>query len=393
MSSMDTSVYNTSALSGSYSYTDTLKGVHYGPGCVKTALPKLLKTLGVKKALIVTGKSLAQKTDVVKRIEEILSVENAFAATFYEIGEHSPIAGIRKGAQLFKDHGCDVIVAVGGGSPVDASKAILYYIQKETGGKTPPQIAIPTTLSSAEWSIGAGYTDDAGNKVAVSSSELAPSGVILDAELTLATPERLWLSTGIRSLDHTVETLYRPLVPHPVKVLCYSAMADLFKYLPQSKAHPKSLEIRQKLQIAEWMSLWPLKLEKYSALGLSHALGHKLGARYNISHGITSCLTLAPTVLFEAEIAAPDHKQYLADALFYLREPSTGSVEGDIRRLAKLINDLVISLGLQSSLAEYKVPKEDLPQIAGQALGRQDDPHHARVVKLLESIHEVPLVL
>jgi len=117
----------------------------------------------------------------------------------------------------------------------------------------------------------------------VSSQELAPAGIILDAELTLATPERLWyilntcslanlltaflvicrLSTGIRSLDHTVETLYRPLVSHPVKILCYAAMADLFTYLPKSKADPTSVEIRQRLQVASWMSLWPMKLEKY----------------------------------------------------------------------------------------------------------------------------------
>lgn len=137
-------------------------------------------------------------------------------------------------------------------------------------------------------------------------------------------------------------------------MLCYAAMSDLFKYLPQSKIHPESVEIRQKLQVAEWMSLWPLKFEKYrfvfentakifeltmiSALGISHALGHKLGARYSIGHGITSCLTLAPTVLYQAEAASPDHKQYLADSLFYLREPSTGDIDEDIRHLAKLIN-------------------------------------------------------
>lgn len=127
---------------------------------------------------------------------------------------------------------------------------------------------------------------------------MAPSGVILDSELTQSTPERLWLSTGIRALDHAVgnypklqrivhyliriliENLYRPLVPHPVKVLCYAAIADLFKYLPISKAEPENMEARQKLQIAAWMSLWPLKLEKHSALGLSHALGHRLGATY-----------------------------------------------------------------------------------------------------------------
>lgn len=59
------------------------------------------------------------------------------------------------------------------------------------------------------------------------------------------------------------ENLYRPLVPPPMKVLCYSAIADLFQYLPESKANPQALHVRQKLQIAAWMSLWPLKLEKY----------------------------------------------------------------------------------------------------------------------------------
>jgi len=61
----------------------------------------------------------------------------------------------------------------------------------------------------------------------------------------------------------TTESLYRPLVPVPVKVLCYAAIADLFTYLPQSKANPGAIDVRQKLQLASWMSLWPLKVEKY----------------------------------------------------------------------------------------------------------------------------------
>lgn len=60
-----------------------------------------------------------------------------------------------------------------------------------------------------------------------------------------------------------IETLYRPLVPPPVKHLAYAALADLVKYLPQSKANPQDVDVRQKLQIASWMSLWPLKFEKY----------------------------------------------------------------------------------------------------------------------------------
>ncbi|RDB25420.1 Alcohol dehydrogenase 2 [Hypsizygus marmoreus] len=374
-------------MSGFYSWTDTLKGVYYGPGSTTTALPKLLNTLGIKKALVVTGTSLYNKTDIVKKVEDILRGHDAYGATFYEIGQHSPIAGIRRGMETFKVHQCDGIVTVGGGSPIDAAKAILYNLQLETGGPTLSQIAIPTTLSAAEYSIGAGYTDDLGNKVAVSSHALAPAGIILDAELTLATPERLWLSTGIRALDHAVETLYRPLVPIPVKVLSYAALADLFTYLPQSKANPQDVDIRQKLQVASWMSLWPLKLEKYSALGLSHALGHKLGATYGIPHGITSCLTLGPTVALKADIASQEDKELLAKSLFYLRQPSTGSIDGDVLKLSSLIKTLVADLGLQSNLEEYKVPPEDLPKVASRALGSEDDPNHARVVRMLQGIY------
>ncbi|OSD01319.1 iron-containing alcohol dehydrogenase [Trametes coccinea BRFM310] len=387
MSSLDTTKYDSSNLSGSYSWIESLKGVYYGPGSVKTALPKLLKTLGAKKALVVTGRSLHDKTDIVKTVENILKEHNAYGATFYEIGQHAPVAGIRNGLKKFKEVGADVIVSVGGGSPVDAAKAILYFQQQETGGPFLNQIAIPTTLSAAEYTSGAGYTNDEGFKVAVSAPQLTPAGIILDAELTLATPERLWLSTGMRAVDHAVENLYRPLVAPPIKHLCYAALADLFKYLPASKANPQDVAIRQKLQIASWMSLWPLKMEKYSALGLSHALGHKLGARYSIPHGITSCLTLAPVVALKAEIASQEDKEWLAGALFYLRKPSTGSLESDILKLSADIQQLVDDLGLHSTLTEYKVPREHIPQIAELAVGSKDDPTLPKVVALLESLY------
>jgi len=387
MSGLDHTNYDSSSLQGNYAWTDTLKGVYYGPGSLATALPKLLKTLGASKALVVTGKSLHDKTDVVKKVENVLKQHNVYGDTFYEIGQHAPVEGIHNGHKAFKAAGADVIVSVGGGSPIDASKAILYFHQQETGGEFLYQIAIPTTLSAAEYTIGAGYTNEEGKKVAVSTQKLAPAGIILDAELTLATPDRLWLSTGIRALDHAVENLYRPLIPPPMKYLCYAALADLFKYLPQSKANPQSIEIRQKLQLASWMSLWPIKLEKYSALGLSHALGHKLGATYSIPHGITSCLTLAPTIALKARVASEEDKEWLSGALFHLREESTGSLDGDVLKLSGLIDGLVKQLGLHSDLKEYKVPPADVPKIAELAVGSKDDPTYPDVVKLLEGLY------
>lgn len=88
-----------------------------------------------------------------KKVEAILKARDAHGATFFEIGEHSPIAGIRNGIKAFKDCGADIIVAVGGGSPIDASKAILYMLQEEQGGPYLRQIAIPTTLSAAEYTV------------------------------------------------------------------------------------------------------------------------------------------------------------------------------------------------------------------------------------------------
>ncbi|KAG6832619.1 hypothetical protein H0H92_014455 [Tricholoma furcatifolium] len=319
MSSQDSE--SSTALSGFYNWTDTLKGVYYGPGSTATALPKLLDKLSIKKALLVTGKSLHDKTDVVKKVQAILEEHNAYGTTFYEIGQHSPVAGIRRALDVFKQHQCDGIVAVGGGSPIDASKAMLYFHQKETGGATLCQIAIPTTLSAAEYSIGAGYTDDEGIKVAVSSQALAPAGIILDAELTLATPERL----------------------------CKSIV------------HRNSPKV---------------------AIGIvDESLAHKVGE--------VQCLTLAPVVALKARTASREDKELLAKALFYLCQPSTGSVEGDVLKLSSLIHELVISLGLQSNLTEYNVPEEDLPKIAGAALDEQDDPNlnQAEVVDMLKTLY------
>ncbi|KAH9914025.1 iron-containing alcohol dehydrogenase [Fomitopsis serialis] len=364
LSSVDLFSTTSTNLQGQYAWTDTLKGVHYGPGSLTTALPKLLKTLGASKALVVTGRSLYDKTDVVKKVEGVLKQHNAYAATFYEIGQHSPVAGIHDGLKVFKESGADVIVSVGGGSPVDASKAILYFLQQETGGEYLRQIA-----------IGAGYTNEEGKKVAVSSPQLAPAGIILDAELTLATPERLWLSTGMRAVDHAVENLYRPLIPPPVKYLAM-LRSSTSSSTSRLEGEPSGVDNRYD-----------------SALGLSHALGHKLGATYSIPHGITSrmsVLTLAPTVALKAEVASEDDKEWLSNTLWYLAQDKTGSLDGDVLKLSKLIDNLVSDLGLKSTLSEYNVPREDLPKIAELSVGSKDDPTYPKVVKLLEGLYAYP---
>lgn len=157
---------------GSYAYQDTLKGIYFGPGCLESALPQLLRTLGGTKALIVTGKSLREKvrsshlneyaatnvnwshwkTNVVTNVERILRDNNAFGGAFSDIGQHAPVQGIINGIKAFHDTGADIFVSVGGGSPIDATKAMIYRIH-EAQGKFFGNIAIPTTLSAAEYTV------------------------------------------------------------------------------------------------------------------------------------------------------------------------------------------------------------------------------------------------
>jgi iron-containing alcohol dehydrogenase-like protein len=90
---------------------------------------------------------------LLKKVGGILREQNRYAATCYNIGEHSPISGIRAGVDAFKQSGADIIVSVGGGSPIDASKAIIYFLHEQPGGEFFRQIAIPTTLSTAEYTV------------------------------------------------------------------------------------------------------------------------------------------------------------------------------------------------------------------------------------------------
>lgn len=166
---------STELVSEYYAWSHTLQGVYYGPGSISTALPKLLDTLGASKAMVVTGNSLLYKgmsdrqplsvvlisflpfhtaqTNVVKKVEGILREEDRYAATFYNIGEHSPISGIRAAVDAFKQSRANIVVSVGGGSPIDASKVIIYFLHERLGGDFLRHIAIPTTVSAAEYTV------------------------------------------------------------------------------------------------------------------------------------------------------------------------------------------------------------------------------------------------
>lgn len=253
------------------------------------------------------------------------------------IGQHAPMSEINVGVEAAR--GADAIVSFGGGSPIDAAKIIAFRLVRV------PHTAVPTTLSAAELAAGAGYTNDEGDKAGMREPGLMPTAVIYDAELTLMTPMDLWLSTGIRALDHAVEGFLAD-GEHPFNdVMALEAIRRLFDSLPRAKAAPGDVGVRTENQLAAWFSF---TLPGASAAGLSHTMGKQIGARHGIPHGVTSCLLLPHVMRYQAT-RMPDRAAHL---------PSPD----DVYRL-------IGSLGLPQHIAAYGIGEPELRHAAEELAG------------------------
>ena len=152
------------------------------------------------------------------------------------------------------------------------------------------QVSIPTTLSAGEFNMGGGNVidDEAGHKIRARHARLYADLIVLDPVMTEGTPDWLWLSTGVKALDHCIERLYttgnQPAVDAPV----LAAAEIIFTNLPKSRQSNNDPEARLQCLVAAWMSMMGAP---NFATGLSHAIGHILGVKYSVGHGYTSCVT------------------------------------------------------------------------------------------------------
>jgi alcohol dehydrogenase class IV len=314
--------------------------IHWGRGSV-VQLGSELSRLTAKRIGLVTTRSLVPAL-------EKLNIEEAVTAV---ISQHAPMAEIDASVAAASAAEVDGIVSFGGGSVIDAAKIIAVRL----AGPHPralPHIAIPTTLSVAELAPGAGFTNEAGDKAGIRDPRLLVDCVIYDAELTMATPMPLWLSTGIRALDHAVEGFLAD-GEHPFSdVMALEAIRRLFASLPRAKASPDDVDVRTENQLAAWFSY---TLPGPSAGGLSHTMGKQIGARHGIPHGVTSCLLL-PHVIRYLAIRMPDRVALLEEAI--------GSDPADaVYRLIELLE-------LPQHIAAYGLEEPDLQRAADELAGK-----------------------
>jgi alcohol dehydrogenase class IV len=368
-------------LSGLWQPTQ-LQRLHYGSDSVKTHLLDCLPSES-SKAFIITGSSLATKTPLVKQVEQLLGSKHA--GTFSKIGQHAPVAQLDEATEIVKkDSSVDTVISIGGGSPIDSAKAISYRMH-EKSGKYLFHIAIPTTLSASECTMMAGYTESDGVKTGVRAKELVPHAILYDASFALHTPARLWLSTGMRALDHAVELLYHPTASEmPARWQVLQSAASLFEGLRKYKSDPKDADTITRLQLAAFASLGFMGYNMKGGLGLSHALGYALGSPYNIPHGVTSCLTLGHVVKLKAR--DPEAAEQISRLLPFLGEKGSADKKKDAEDVGDRILKLVKELDLDADLSKYEVGKDQIPIITKRATGAESGDVYDAVEGLVKGL-------
>lgn len=361
-----------------------IEDVHYGPGCAGM-LGAALEQHGVEKALLIASNSLATKTPLVDRLQE--SADGRIADVFHETVQHVHRGSVLRAAEHARSIGADGIVTFGGGTPNDTGKAVLLALAEgiedhdgfdasriryeypatleipPVGGDTVPLVAVSTTLSAGEFTHFIGITDEQRKvKDLYLDKKLAGRAVFLDPELTLETPMWLWLSTGMRSVDHCVEAICSTTAHPFTDALAIRALSMLDRYLRECMRDPDDLVARTQAHIAAWMSVCGLA---NVTLGLSHGIGHQLGARNDVPHGHTSCVMLNPTMEFNQGHVG-DRQVWIAEAMGV--DVSTMSVEDASAAGREAILKLVKELEQPHRLRDVGVEPSDFPAIAKDAL-------------------------
>lgn len=353
---------------------------------------------GANRVFVTSTRSLAGLTDgPLQRIEQALA--NRHAGTFSTIASHSPREDVVAAAGAARAANADLVVAVGGGSVVDATKVVQLCLWKAIDSVDglskysagfdrlqPSQfdvphdgirmVAVPTTLSAADFTSRAGITDTSSRtKLAFNHRLFVPRSVVLDPEATLPTPDWLLFGTGIRAVDHAVESYCCPAANSATESLSLRGLGLLSDGLLRIKADPDDLDARMAAQFGMWHAIWPSTSGVYH--GASHGIGYALGAGFGVPHGHTSCVMLPAVMQWNAAVNGK-RQEALAAAMGNPDEPAWKSTR-----------ELIAKLGMPCRLRDVGIKREALDELAKRALGYQPVILNPRPIKTVDDVMEI----
>ena len=362
------------------------------------AVADLVRRAGAERVLLMASGTLNRETPEVERVRGALG--DGCAAVFDRVPPHTPRGAVIGAAEAARAAGADLIVTVGGGSVTDAAKAVqlclangvrsaealdaLRPVKGPDGTLGPPpceaptvrQIAVPTTLSAGEFSAISGVTDERTKvKELFRHPRIIPAAVVLDPAITVHTPEWLFLSTGIRAVDHCVEGICSREAHPYADAQALRGLGLLADGLARAKADPSDLRARLDCQIGSWLSMGPLA--SGVPMGASHGIGYVLGAAFGVPHGHTSCIMLPAVMRWNK--AANAERQAMAAAA--MGQPNADA--GD------LLDALIAGLGMPRSLSAVGIGPEHFDRIAEQAMATPWVPRNPRRIDGPAQVREI----
>ena len=341
--------------------------VHYGRPAAEVVAEEAALARA-ERVLVATTRSLTQGPLVA---DVIGALGARFAVKFDAISAHTPRDCVIAAAACAREHAVDLIVAIGGGSVIDCSKAMLLCLWRDIRqpddmdklAQGPSErslwdvetqrlrmIAVPTTLSAAEFTPTAGVTDVARHKKGrVTHPLIVPKSVILDPAATLTTPQELFLSSGMRAMDHAVER-WLSIAPTPLAdAVSLQAMQMLAGALPAVRRDPSDVQARSQAQVAAWLSIIT-----EAPVGASHGIGYILGAARGVPHGVTSCISLPAVLAWNETVNAERQKTVSVQ----LGRPG--------ERASAAMRAFVEELGVPARLGGVGIGRGDLADLAGR---------------------------
>jgi acetaldehyde dehydrogenase/alcohol dehydrogenase len=356
----------------------------------KDSIEYLRQMRDVNKVVIITDRVMVD-LGYVKKVTDQLSLRRNHVVyqLFTDVEADPSIETVHKGYELMKSFQPDTIIAIGGGSPMDAAKAMwLFYENPEVDfndlkqkfmdirkrafrypdlGRKSKLVCIPTTSGTgSEVTPFAVITDNKeSKKYPLADYSLTPTVAIIDPALTLTQPKSVTADTGMDVLTHAVEAYVSVLANDYTDSLAIQAVKMVFKYLKRAFDNGLDFEAREKMHNASTMAGMAFG---NAFLGISHSMAHKVGGRYHIPHGRINAILLPHVVLYNGTVPAklstwPKYTHYVADEKYMELARAIGldpkSKEEGVKMFAKACHDLAASLGINMSFASQKVEEKD----------------------------------
>ena len=351
----------------------------FGAGAVSELVARCQR-LSIRRPLVVTDGGLVN-TETFRAVAEALGAAGKDRDWFVYSGVHpNPIElDVREAAQCYRNHGCDGIIAVGGGSPLDVGKAARllvkrpgfdfakFYDESDWSGLA-PCIAIPTTAGTgSEVGRSSVITLDATHRKAVLfHPELLAKLVILDPQLTVGLPAKLTAATGADALTHCIESFTCPQFHPMCDGIALEAIRLIVEALPRAVTKGDDLEARGHMLVAAAMGAVAFQKD----LGVVHSMAHPLSTICGMHHGLANALCLVAGMKFCAARKTGIYRRVgLACGLDVLK---CSAAEADQQTIAFLA-DFLAQIGLKTRLSDHGVKREQLDALVAQAV---DDPCH-----------------